>query len=135
MLLFLWYRGTYTTPPSLPSFSLRSPSVPPCAPLHSFLPSLFLPCARGKAAASVFAVSRSPAAENAPGPTCADFSKVQSTIAVCRLCSDSFTTAVGRERLGSKGGREKERIHFSPRTKIKKMLYASKYLSSLPYSV
>lgn len=83
-------------------------------PLHSFV--LSFGCARGEAAGiGCLRFPAAPQAENAPGPTCADF-KVQSTIAVCRLCSDSFTTAgrgrkreTERERGGQGRMRKRER--------------------------
>jgi len=86
--------------------------------------------ARARAIKPLYRCLRFPAApqrqENAPGPSCTDFSEVQSTIAVCRL----------RARIPSRcseGRRRQERrttggVHFSPRGKSKNR--ASKYLSS-----
>jgi len=100
----------------------------PC--LRSFVRSFFHARARARAIKPLHRCLRFPAApqrqENAPGPSCTDFSQVQSTIAVCRL----------RARIPSRcseGRRRQERrttggVHFSPRGKSKNR--ASKYLSS-----
>jgi len=106
-------------------YSRRFLRAPAC--VLSFVLSFTRARARARAIKPLHRCLRFPAApqhqENAPGPSCTDFSEVQSTIAVCRL----------RARIPSRGRRRQERrttggVHFSSRGKSKNR--TSKYLSS-----